>query len=224
MAAREGLGALLAQGVKHASEVVGQGSEQFAMHTKGLEYPAYRPGPVSPAWALFYAITERGGCHRRGWPTQIEKDMLEPFVPDGRAQLVKRQYDQRIPWHCAVTCDIVVMFFGLNHAHAATSISAVTGWDVTEQEMNELCERVAALVRAFNVREGATRADDTLAPRSFQPDPRGRGEGRVLTREMLDAMLDEYYRLREWSEDGIPRRDLLVKLGLGDVADTLEVS
>ena len=222
IATREGLGDILARGVKQASDVIGQGSEKFAMHTKGLEYPAYRPGPVSPAWGLFYAITERGACHRRGWPTQIEKDKLEQFSTEGRAELVKRLYDQRIPWHCGLTCDIVVMFFGLNHAHAAISLSAVTGWDISEEEIQKLCERVASLVRAFNIREGATRVDDTLAPRSFEPDPRGKGEGKALTKEMLDTMLDEYYSLRGWDKNGVPSQELLTELGIGDVAFELK--
>lgn len=226
IARREGLGDLLANGVRIAAKEVGRGSEEFAMHVKGLEYPAYRPGPVSPAFGLVYATTERGACHRRAWPTLAEQATLEPFTTDGRAALVKKLYNQRIPWHCALTCDVVVVLYGtfdrMGHADAAAVISAVTGRDTTEGDMEALCERVATLIRAYNVREGATSADDTLAPRSFAPDIRGPAEGKTLTREMLDVMLREYYALRGWTSEGVPPRGLLIELGLPDVATALD--
>jgi aldehyde:ferredoxin oxidoreductase len=89
-------------------------------------------------------------------------------------------------------------------------------------EMQALSERNASLVRAYNVREGASRADDTLPARAFEPELRGRGEGRALTPEMLDVMIDEYYTLRGWDHDGTPPAALLGELGLGDVAAQLE--
>jgi aldehyde:ferredoxin oxidoreductase len=220
IAYREGIGDLLANGVKQASREIGKGSEEFGMHVKGLEYPAYRPGPRSPGFGLAYAITERGACHRRAWPTLAEQP-LEPFTIKDRAKLVKNLYDQRIPWHCALTCDIPVLTIGLGHEEAARILSAITGWDFTPEEMQNLCERVASLIRVFNIREGATRADDTLAPRSFQPDETGKAAGKALTPEMLATMLDEYYTLRGWTKEGHPTMESLMKLGLGDVAQKL---
>jgi aldehyde:ferredoxin oxidoreductase len=221
IAFREGIGDLLAQGVKKAAEAVGQGSEAFSMHAKGLEYPAYRPGPRSPAFGLVYAIVERGACHRRAWPVLAEQE-LEPYTIRGRAKLIKNLYDQRIPWHCACTCDMAVLLPGLDHQDAANLLSAITGWEYTPQEMQNLCERVASLIRVFNIREGASRRDDTLAPRSFQPDERGPAQGKALTPAMLDAMLDEYYALRGWTKEGVPTAGTLQNLGLGDVAQELE--
>ena len=87
--------------------------------------------------------------------------------------------------------------------------------------MQNLCERVASLIRVFNIREGTSRKDDTLAARSFQPDERGPAKGKALTPAMLDAMLDEYYALREWTKEGVPQEENLEKLGLGDVAHEL---
>jgi len=217
IALREGIGSLLAQGVKKAAAAVGNGSEAFSMHSKGLEYPAYRPGPRSPAFGLVYAIVERGACHRRAWPVLAEQE-LEPYTTKGRAKLIKNLYDQRIPWHCACTCDVAVSLPGLDHQDAANLLSAITGWDYPLEEMQNLCERVASLIRVFNIREGASCKDDTLAPRSFQPDERGPAEGKALTPAMLDAMLDEYYALRGWTKEGVPKEENLEKLGLGDVA------
>jgi aldehyde:ferredoxin oxidoreductase len=221
IAYRQGIGDLFAQGVKLTSEKIGHGSEEFAMQAKGLAYPAYRPGISSPAFALAYAIADRGGCHRRARPFVAEQTMT-PFVTDGRAQLVKALYDERIPWHCALCCDLATCTVGLDFKDAAFMFSAVTGWDFTEGDMQVLGDRVASLIRAYNVREGATRADDTLAPRSFQMETTGPGAGKALTREMLDTMLDEYYALRGWDREGVPTVETLEKLDMGDVARDLQ--
>jgi len=218
MAYREGIGDLLTQGVRRAAQVIGQGSEEFAMHVKGLEYPGYRPGPRSPGFGLVYAITERGGCHRRAWPV-IEEQNLEPFTTEGRAQMVKRLYDQRIPWHCAVTCDLPILNLDPDHDLAAEVISAVTGWEFSWKDMQDLCDRVASLLRVFNIREGVRREDDSLAARSFEPDNSGAGIGRTLTKQMLDEMLDEYYSLRGWDKDGFPTDETLLRLCLNKVAN-----
>ncbi|MFC2046687.1 aldehyde ferredoxin oxidoreductase family protein [Chloroflexota bacterium] len=221
IAHRQGIGDLLAQGVKIASEKIGHGSEEFAMHGKGLAYPAYRPGISSPAFALAYAIADRGACHRRARPHTNEQN-LPPFSIEGRPQLVKALYDERIPWHCALCCDFPTFVIGLDFKEAAFILSVVTGWNFTEEELQILADRVASLVRAFNQRDGATRADDTLAPRSFQVESTGPTAGKVLTKEMLNTMLDEYYALRGWDKDGVPTTKTLKKLGLEAVDKELQ--
>jgi len=221
IAYREGIGDLLSQGVRKAAEHIGQGSEEFAMHTKGLEYPAYRPGLMSPGFALNYAVSDRGACHRRAWPVAAEQN-LEPFSTQGRAELIKRLYDRRIPWHCGLTCDIATEMSGLGPSDAAFFFTAITGWEFSEADMSVLADKVASLVRSFNVREGASRKDDTVAPRSFMPENSGPQKGKRLTNEMLDTMLDEYYTLRGWDKSGRPTRNTLERLDMKDVADELE--
>ena len=191
------------------------------MHTKGLAYPAYRPGIMSLATALSYAIADRGGCHRRARPFVAEQTM-KPLVIEGRSELVKTLYDERIPWHCALCCDLATCTIGLNFQDAAFMLSAVTGWNFTEDDMQALAERVASLIRSYNVREGASRDDDTLAPRCFQTEATDFAADRALTREMLDTMLDEYYALRGWDREGIPTPETLDKLDLGDVTRELQ--
>lgn len=217
IAYQEGIGALLSQGVKKAAEQIGHGSEEFAMHSKGLEYPAYRPGLQSQAFALSFATTERGACHRRAWSV-----VEEHLSNEDRAKLVKRLYDRRIPWHCGLLCDIATELPGLGPADAAFYLSAVTGWEFTEGDMEVLADRVASITRAFNVREGASRKDDTLAPRTFQTETSGPQKGKRFTPQMLDAMLDKYYALRGWDRDGRPTRATLERLDMKDVADELE--
>ncbi len=84
-------------------------------------------------------------------------------------------------------------------------------------------ERAFNLCRAFNVREGITRKDDTLPPRLMEPLPEGPYKGETISRNALDDTLDEYYKLRGWDKKtGIPRRKTLEKLNLKYVADELE--
>jgi len=221
IAYRRGIGDLLAHGVKYASEKIGQGSEEFAMHVKGLAYAAYRPGPSSTAFALAYSVGDRGACHRRARPFMAERGMT-PFTIEGKAKLYKDQYDERIPWHCALCCDLATCAVGLDFGDAAYMFSTVIGLEFNEEDMQTLADRVASLIRAYNVREGVKRSDDTLAPRSFRKEYTGPASGRTFTKEMLDTMLDEYYELRGWDSEGVPTPDTLAKLGLEDVADQIK--
>jgi len=152
----------------------------------------------------------------------VAEQTLTPFVTEGRAKLFKALYDERIPWHCALCCDLATCTVGLDFKDAASIFHAVIGWEFTEEDMQTLADRVASLIRVYNIREGATRADDTLAPRSFQKESNGPIEGKVFTREMLNSMLDEYYALRGWDREGVPTVETLDKLDLGDVAKQLK--
>ncbi len=221
IAYREGIGDLLSQGVKKAAEKIGKGSEEFAMHVKGLEFPAYRPGPNSPGFGLAYVVADRGACHRRAWPA-IAEQALEPYTTKGRAELVKFLYDQRIPWHSGCTCDIAIITPGFDNADAAHFYNYATGWDVDENDMQELSDRCASLLRAFNIREGLKREVETLPKRCFEVEMTEKGKGHQLTKEMLDEMLTEYFALRGWDEKGVPTCETLVKLGLEDVAEDLK--
>ncbi len=219
---RKGIGDILADGVKVAAEKINKGAEKYAMHVKGLEYPAYDPR-ASPAFALLYAITDRGACHRRGWPVIIEDKVCKPFVIEGRPKLVKELIDIRIPLHCGVVCDFPYNVGGIKTDEYATIVSTITGWDITTNELRILSDRVASLIRAFNIREGASRSDDILAWRSMsEPLPDGPGKGHYITKQMLDSMLEEYYDLRGWDKStGIPTYETLEELGLSDVAKEL---
>jgi aldehyde:ferredoxin oxidoreductase len=221
IAYREGIGDLFADGVKKASEKIGKGSENFAIHVKGLEFPGYRPGVNSPGFGLSYCIADRGGCHRRAWPVVAEQ-ALPPFTTTGRAELVKKLYDLRSPWHDGICCDIAVSVPNfVSHEYAAKMYSYVTGWDVTAEELQRLSERTASLLRAYNVRNGMKRGDDALPARCFEAEETEKGKGLQYTKEMLDTMLGEYYALRGWNEQGVPAYDSLVDLDMRDVADDM---
>jgi len=109
--------------------------------------------------------------------------------------------------------------------NTANLMEAVTGLSFTPEEVPKVGERVNNLAKAFNVREGFTRADDTLPERLMtEPLKAGASKGQMISREDLDTMLDEYYSLRGWDvKTGIPSRAKLTELGLEYVADALGV-
>jgi aldehyde:ferredoxin oxidoreductase len=105
----------------------------------------------------------------------------------------------------------------------AEMINAVTGWSLTTEDVERLGERIVNLERAFNVREGVSRKDDTLPYRVMEePVPNGPHQGMRCSREELDAMLDEYYRIRGWTDQGIPGNEKLRELQLDFVIEEME--
>ncbi|MFO7991143.1 MAG: aldehyde ferredoxin oxidoreductase C-terminal domain-containing protein, partial [Thermoplasmata archaeon] len=92
--------------------------------------------------------------------------------------------------------------------------NTATGFELTEEEYLKAGERTWNLSRMFNVREGVSREDDSLPQRVYEPLPDGPTKGNAFTEDMFDQMLDEYYELRGWDENGIPTEEKLRELGL----------
>jgi aldehyde:ferredoxin oxidoreductase len=95
-------------------------------------------------------------------------------------------------------------------------LNAVTGWDFSVKEYMDAGERINTYCRAFNVREGITRKDDTLPRRFMEPLIGGPTDGQVISQEELDSMLNSYYEICGWDKvTGIPTKERLNQLGLG---------
>jgi aldehyde:ferredoxin oxidoreductase len=104
------------------------------------------------------------------------------------------------------------IYCGCTLEHYARLYSTATGWPTSDFDMLALGERVFNLQRCINVREGITRKDDMIPFGLTQPATTGSAKGVAVTN--YEAMLDEYYKLREWSRNGIPKTDKLKSLGL----------
>ena len=232
MAYREGIGDLLADGTRAAAQKIGKGAEKYAMHIKGLELPAYDVRGAK-AHGLNYATSYTGADHNRGYAFQEIFGIPVPwavdrFAVEGKGKLTKWNQDVR-----AATCDCPTMCaFILDTAlpgtatqNTATLMEAVTGLPFTPEEVEKVGERVNNLAKAFNVREGFTRADDTFPERLMtEPLKAGASKGQLISKEDLNLMLDEYYTVRGWDlQKGTPTRAKLIELGLGYVADELGV-
>jgi aldehyde:ferredoxin oxidoreductase len=211
IAYRVGLGKILAEGVRKASKKIGGGSK-FAMQVKGMEIPGYDPRGAF-GMALAYATSDRGACHQRAWTVraEIEGALTPRYSARGRAKFVKQTQDERAACFSLVLCD----FAPLEASHFVELLNKATGFDFTVAEYLKTGERIWNLTRLFNVREGVTRKADTLPARFMEePLPDGVAKGQVVTKKLLDEMLDEYYALRGWNKNGVPTEEKLKELGL----------
>jgi aldehyde:ferredoxin oxidoreductase len=215
MASRKGFGDILAEGVKAASERIGKGSGRFAMHVKGLEFPAYEPRGAFGS-GLSYAVSPRGACHRRAWPPA--KEILggyPPFTTEGKAEMIKELYDQNCVLHSLLVCDMPAKFIPLSLDDYSNYLQAVTGESFSTDDFLTIAGRIETLIRMFNLREGFTRKDDTLPYRTlFEPLPDGPAKGRSIREENLDRMIDDYYACRGWDSQGVPGEATLRKYDL----------
>lgn len=230
MAFREGIGGLLADGVKVAAEKIGKGSNRYALHVKGLELPGYDVRGAK-GHGLNYATAFTGADHNRGYAFQEIFGIPIPYAVDrfateGKGKLTKWNQDVRTatadcPTMCVFLLDMAVAGFATQNT--ASLMEAVTGLTYTPEEIEKVGERINNLARAFNVREGFSRADDILPERLMkEPLERGASKGHFISIEDLKEMLDEYYTVRGWDlNSGIPSREKLEELGLGYVSDQL---
>lgn len=207
IAFRKGFGDFCADGVRDMAKSLGRGSEDFAMHAKGLEFPAYDP---RAGWGstITYATTARGGCHRRAWPPMKEVlGGVYPFTTEGKAQMVKVLMDDNCVMHSLLVCDFQGKFIPLETADFRNYFHAVTGWDYSVQDLYERAEMIETLVRQINAREGFTAADDRLPRRVIEEShPEGPTKGKVIGAENFKKMKQEFYSVRGWDENGIPTR------------------
>lgn len=211
---REGPGEVWSRGVRYLEETI-PGAQGFGAQVKGLELPAYDPR-ASKGMALAYATSDRGGCHLRSWPIGDEiMNMTNPLglhTIEFKPEVVKNQQDL----FCLVNSSGLCLFaaFTLTLEQIAPLFASLTGIESFAEAGNLLAagERINNLVRLFNLREGLTADDDSLPERfSTEALPDGPCQGETVD---VSQMLQTYYKLRGWTEDGKPTREQLEKLDL----------
>lgn len=217
---REGFGGeYLSDGVKRAAEKIGKGSEDFAVHTKGLEYPAHDPrGHFSMAPS--YATAARGACHLEGLTYFFDRGIpcedlgyTEPwdqFNPDGKAKICYDYQNFLSVFNPLGLCKFIFCAL-VGPKMIALWINKVCGWNISMEELMETGERIFNLKRMYNVKLGISRKDDKLPKRLLEAKPDGKAKGKVPP---ADKLLEEVYQLCGWDENGIPRKEKLEKLGI----------
>ena len=228
IARREGAGDLLAEGSRRASLELGQGSDFWAMHVKGLEMPGYEPRSLKTL-ALGLAVSPRGACHNRSSAYEADfssrVDRLQ--ADDTRGGIAMESEDFSAVLDSLIWCKFLRKAFNDFYEESAHIYELVTGWPMSPKELRVAGERINNLKKLFNIREGWTSADDTLPPRVLQEVlPTGVVAGVGLTREELDMMIQSYYRARGWTEDGLIPEEKLRELGLRELvqASALELT
>jgi len=219
IANRQKIGELLGEGLVKASKEIGGNSCEFAIHTKGLDFPAHDPrGKVSVA--LGYATSNRGACHLQAFTHDFEdgaaipdlgyKETLDRFAVEGKAKFVV-DFQHLMSMFDSLHCCKFIIFGGMTVEPLVKVLNLVTGWDFSKEDFLKAGERIFNLKRLYNIREGISRKDDTLPPRILT-HPRGGGAGNNLPD--LNKMLNEYYQIRGWDEFGIPTKETLKRLEL----------
>ena len=211
---REGIGDILAEGVREAAKKIGRGAEKYAMHVKGLELAAYDPRGAK-SQALAYATSPRGGCHHTGY---AEEELYVPdfdrFTNKGKDKICLNNQNGSVLYDCTGVCAFPTQLGVIDFNIMSDLLYYATGFDELHDcaELKKIGERVFNLERMFNWRDGMMPSDDTL-PKRFLEEPLKDGASAGQTVD-LEPMLKSYYRLREWTPEGRPTPELLAKLDL----------
>jgi aldehyde:ferredoxin oxidoreductase len=209
IANREGIGELLGSGVRRAAEVLGNGAEEFAIHTKGLEYPYHDPRAFIDM-AANYATANRGGCHLEsfsyplGYGTTVKElgydKEIDPHSNDGKAEIAVTMQNLMSVYNGLGLCKFLLRAdIGPELLNIWTNCA--TGWHNSMQELMSIGERIFNLKRAYNVKLGISRRDDVLPKRFLTAHEEGAAAG---SSPDMERLLTEYYRIRGWTEDGVP--------------------
>jgi aldehyde:ferredoxin oxidoreductase len=209
---REDFGDILAEGVRGAAEKLGL--SDLAIHVKGLEPAGYDPRALY-CMALGYMTSVRGACHLRctGYIFDFRGVSGDRLAPQDKAPLVKEYEDRFVIFDSFILCRFVRDIFPWDKM--VRLCKTIMGFDYDENQLRIIAERIHDLARMYSVREGISRQDDYL-PKRLSEDPlkSGASAGHVITREEQDIMLDEYYELRGWDEQGIPTSETLKRVRL----------
>lgn len=236
IANREGIGDVLAEGVRKASHTIGRGSDEFAVHVKGVEVPMHDPR-VKQGLGIIYSVEAHGADHCAGLHDTLftrespgfehlrgmgatrplpADDLSADKVANARAAHLWSLFRdslvccQFVPWTLEQQVEI---------------LRAVTGWSYTTYEALKLGERVATLGRMFNLREGITAAQDTLPKRLFKGTPTGGLKDGGVDPEKMKHAVQTFYGMMGWdSETGIPRSEKLVELRIDWAGDAVAPS
>jgi len=238
IARREGIGNVLAEGVRRSAQKFGKGADYYAIHVKGMETSAQDPR-AQQSYILAHITSTRGADHLKGFPCIDESGYMDaaverygkqylPEIVDGVSTKYKPMVVKDGEELGAIADSAIVCKFGTQFPpcyywpELAKGISLATGMKLDVAGLKKIGERIYNLQRCFNVREGISRKDDTQPKRILTESGSKRAKG-YSAGPLQDPMLDEYYELRKWDkETGWPTRAKLEELDLKDVADALK--
>jgi len=213
---REGIGDLFAEGTRSLANHFGKGTDEYAMHVKGLDLICGDPRGIK-AFGLTYAIASRGGDHLRAEPffelteryDEAEKrfgirDVANRLSDNGKAVLVEYTERQALLTDCMTMCkNIGLSMDVLDFEFASRLLTAGTGLPFSPEIVDEALKGIIDKDRRMNIDFGIDAGADTL-PKRFTHEPlkEGPSKGTVVP---VKKMVKDYYRLRGWDENGKPK-------------------
>lgn len=204
IAAREGIGDLLAEGSYRLADYYGH--PEISMSVKGQELPALHPQGYQ-GLGLAYATSNSGACH-----TRSNLNFNRRLETADQAAMTKMGQDFIAVVDSSGLCWSIFGGLSMSKDELLIQLELATGANYTEETMILAGERIFNLERLFNLKAGITANDDILPKRMLEePMLKGEAEGQVVR---LAEMLPEYYKARGWDENGIPTPEKLVQLGL----------
>jgi aldehyde:ferredoxin oxidoreductase len=222
---REGIGDILADGVKAAAEKIGNGSEKLAQHIKGLEVTGYDLRCLKTA-ALGSAVSFRGADHSRSavYIMDLKGKVDRLKAEKGRGNLVKDQEDIYAIIDSLIICKNARGTLKNELFELAKLYGLITGTEISSEQIKIAGERINTIAKLINIREGLSRKDDTLPWKVMNnPIPEdGPVKGAVVTKDELDLLLDDYYYARGWTLEGVPTKAKLQELGLEEFSSIVE--
>ncbi len=230
------LGDLLAEGVKIAAARIGKGAEKFALHVKGQELPMHDPRGKT-GQGLSFAVSPTGADHIEAphdTPFGAPGPMMGRIAPLGLLEpvpalelgprKVRNFIYLQFVWSLYNSLGVCNFAAGpvwaLPLRKLVDLVNAVTGWETSLWELLKVGERTVTMARAFNLREGFGRKDDTLPERLFEPLESGPLQGKAIDRGEFEEALTLYYEAMGWDpKDGVPTRGKLAELNLSWLND-----
>jgi aldehyde:ferredoxin oxidoreductase len=221
LAGRDGFGDIIADGVKRAAEKIGKGSEKYAMHVGGQEFPAHdsRGGVM---FGRAYGVDPTPGRHTQGGSGPYPENLVPEHDPmkwkgSGGPHKVKSSLCHAT--NATGTCQFVLGGFP-NYESFLEQIRLITGWDLSVEEMLKIGERINNVRQAFNIREGLE-TPWVFPDRMMGKPPKTEGPRTGITLDR-EEMFREYMEAADWDFDtGKPSKEKLLELGLDDVAEML---
>ncbi len=197
IATRQGIGDVLARGIRHAAQTWNM--EDMAVHVKGLELPGYDPRVLKGS-GLAFATADRGACHLRATFHNPEiKGMIAPEITKGKAELLIDFEDRLTLMDTLILCRFYRDMYPWERL--GEIIEMTTGLKQDKAALRERAAEISTLIRCFNIREGMKPEDDNL-PKRFYKESLKSGHG--IKKQELETMLQDYYNLRGWHKNGFP--------------------
>jgi aldehyde:ferredoxin oxidoreductase len=236
IANRQGFGEILGEGMIRAMARIEGATPYYGLNIKGLAAIA-SDERATPALALGVATATRGSDHLRSRPTidffhlpeKVLKQVFGGPVSSDFTSFDGKSYEIYFTERLYALVDALGICKFQTRAIMSPSTPAfeeyapliynITGLEFTPSELMAIGERIYTIERMFNIREGFSRKDDYLPDRYYDEKTPATG-GMPLTRNVqmdrvkFDKMLDEYYELHHWDNQGNPLPERLEELGL----------